>query len=279
MTLGLITWNIQWGMGVDRVVDLARIAADIARNPHADVICLQEVTDGFDDLPGNDGSDQFQRLADLFPGYEAVAFAPVDMPGPRKRRRFGNMLLSRLPVGQVLRHSLPWRSDGVECMARGQIEVVVMTSNGPLRVMTTHLEWSSAKLRAAQIEAIRDIHRDACLRFRSPPKPGKGPYRTQPGSLDMILTADFNMRPDDPLLDRLQAPFDEAGTPRLRDAWACLRPGVTHPPSMCLHDQGDGPPRCLDFVLVSEGLIPRLRHIRYDQESKSSDHQAVIIEW
>lgn len=280
MTLGLITWNIQWGMGVDRAVDLGRIAGDIRSQPHADVICLQEVTDGFDDLPGNDGADQFALLAALFPDYQAVSFAPMDLPGPVRRRRFGNMILSRLPIGQVLRHSLPWRSaDGAECMARGLIELVVATPRGPLRIMTTHLEWSSTALRRPQIKAIRAIHRDACRRVLNPPKPGKGPYQAQGGAIDAILTADFNMRPEDPLLKRLQEPFADARVPRLVDAWSALRPGEAHPPSMCLHDQSDGPPRCLDFILTSASMTDRLRAIRYDQTSRSSDHQPVILEW
>lgn len=282
MTLGLVTWNIQWGMGVDRIVDLARIARDIRGFPNADVICLQEVTDGFDELPGNDGGDQFAALAAFFPDHEAVAFASVDLPHDRGygRRRFGNMVLSRLPVGQILRHTLPWRrADGVECMARGLIELTMAAPHGPLRIMTTHLEWSAPALRTPQINAIRAIHRDACRRAVAPPKTGKGPYRTQPSSIDVILTGDFNMRPDDALIKRLQEPFEEAGVPALTDAWSTLRPGEPHPPSMCLHDQSDGPPRCLDFILTSDSLQSRLRSIRYDATSHASDHQPVVLEW
>jgi len=46
----LITWNIQWGLGMDGRLDLARIVAEARRLADFDVLCLQEVADGFDDL-------------------------------------------------------------------------------------------------------------------------------------------------------------------------------------------------------------------------------------
>lgn len=274
----LITWNIQWGLGCDGRVDLGRIAHETRRLCDADVICYQEVTSGFDDLKGSDGSDQFAALAALFPGYEAVAFAPVDMPGARGRRLFGNMILTRLPLGQVMRHAMPWDTDGVECMARGCIELVVEAQSGPLRIMTTHLEWSSAALRAPQIEYLRDIQRRAARRVSSPPVAGKGPYRTRPGSVEAILTGDFNMKPDDSLIERMQAPADEPGIPRFIDAWRLAHGDASHPPSMCLNDQVDGPPRCLDYIFVTEGLANRIASLVYDQTSDASDHQPVIID-
>ncbi|MCU0933013.1 MAG: endonuclease, partial [Thiobacillaceae bacterium] len=39
----LLSWNIQWGRGLDGRVDLARIAGEIRRIGDFDVICLQEV--------------------------------------------------------------------------------------------------------------------------------------------------------------------------------------------------------------------------------------------
>jgi endonuclease/exonuclease/phosphatase family metal-dependent hydrolase len=273
----LLTWNIQWGLGMDGQVDLARIAREIRRLADADVICLQEVTEGFDDLKGNDGADQFAALAALFPDYAAISFAAVDMPRLKDRKRFGNMILSRLPVGQVLRHTLPWDSDGVECMPRGCLEIVVKTVWGPMRVMTTHLEWSSSTLRGAQVEALREAQRLSARRANLPPTEGKGPYKTGPNSVEALLCGDFNMQPDHPLVARLQAPA-EAGVPAFRDAWRVCERDAAHPPSMCLFDQADGTTRCLDYVFVTEGLASRLKSTVYDQTSGASDHQAVIIE-
>lgn len=273
----LLTWNIQWGLGMDGRVDLARIAREIRRLGDADVICLQEVTAGFPELKDNDGADQFAALHALFPGHEAASFAAVDMPGEAGRKRFGNMILTRLPLGQVLRHTLPWDSDGVECMPRGCLEAVVMAAWGPVRVMTTHLEWSSSLLRAGQVEALLEAQRLSARRALRPPVKGKGPYRTGPNAADALLCGDFNMKPDEPLLARLQAPIGE-GVPAFRDSWRLLEPEKPHPPSMCLFDQADGPARCLDYVFVTEGLAGRVRSVTYDQTSEASDHQPVIID-
>ena len=99
----LITWNIQWGRGMDGRVDLARIVAEARRIADFDVLCLQEVADGFSDLEGHDGGNQFAQIAALLPGYAPIEGIAVDLPGEGARRRFGNMILSRLPVGRVVR--------------------------------------------------------------------------------------------------------------------------------------------------------------------------------
>ena len=228
----LITWNIQWGLGLDGRCDLARVVADAKRITDFDVLCLQEVSDNFSELKGNDGANQFAELARLLPGYAAVEGVALDIPDRRgRRKRFGNMILSRYPVGQVLRWMLPWETDRTKNMPRLLIEAVVMTPSGPLRVMTTHLEYSSDKLRKAQVEGIREAHRAACARVASPREPGAGTYAVQPTTASAILTGDFNMRPEDPTKLRLSEPF-ETGAPRLLDAWTALNPvRRTRPPS------------------------------------------------
>ena len=46
-------------------------------------------------------------------------------------------------------------------MPRVAVEVVVEAPFGPLRVMTTHLEYYSKEHRAAQIARLRELHREA----------------------------------------------------------------------------------------------------------------------
>ena len=105
----LITWNIQWGRGADGRVDLERILAHARRLADFDVLCLQEVSAGYPELPGGDGSDQFRALAKRLPEFTAIAGVATDAPRTGGgRRAFGNMILSRLPVLQVFRHLLPW---------------------------------------------------------------------------------------------------------------------------------------------------------------------------
>ena len=274
----LITWNIQWGLGMDGRLDLGRIVAEARRIADFDLLCLQEVADNFPDLPGSPGMNQFAEFARLLPGYAPVEGIAVDVPDQAGgRRRFGNLILSRRPVGQVLRHSL-WDCDDTQNMPRMAIEAVVEAPFGPVRVVTTHLEYFSEKLRRAGVEAVRAAHARACARAARPPRPGQGPYGPWPSSASAVLVGDFNMRPDDPAKARIEASFPD-GAPAFRDAWQVLHPSEPHPPSFCISDQTYGPPHCCDFAFITEDLAPHLVRIVYETETRASDHQPVLIEF
>jgi endonuclease/exonuclease/phosphatase family metal-dependent hydrolase len=276
--LRIITWNIQWGLGIDGTVDLGRMVDEARAIADFDVLCLQEVSDSFSDLKGNDGRNQFAELARLLPGYTAVEGVALDVPdGAGGRCRFGNMILSRLPVAQVLRYTLPWEAAATRNMPRLLIEAVVETPSGPLRVMTTHLEYSSDRLRRAQVEGIREAHRTACERVATPREDGPGTYAQYPTSASAVLTGDFNMRPPDPSKRRISEPFGN-GVPALLDAWQVAHGGDPHPTSFCLFEQSNGPPHCCDFVFVTEDLASKVRRVDYNQETQASDHQPVLLE-
>jgi endonuclease/exonuclease/phosphatase family metal-dependent hydrolase len=186
--LRIITWNIQWGQGIDGRVDLARMIGDAGKLADFDVLCLQEVSDNFSDLKGNSGENQFAALAALLPGYNAVEGVALDVPdGAGGRRRFGNMILSRLPVAQVLRYTLPWEAAPTRNMPRLLLEAAIETPSGPVRIMTTHLEYSSSALRRAQVEGIREAHRTACARVATPREEGPGTYALFPTSASAVL--------------------------------------------------------------------------------------------
>ena len=68
----LVTWNIQWGLGLDGRVDLARIVKTARDMADLDVFCVQEVADNFPDLDDNDDADQFAELSRLLPGFTRV---------------------------------------------------------------------------------------------------------------------------------------------------------------------------------------------------------------
>jgi endonuclease/exonuclease/phosphatase family metal-dependent hydrolase len=274
----LITWNIQWGLGMDERLDLGRIIAHAKAMADFDVLCLQEVADNFPELQGSRGENQFAELAALLPAYTAIEGVALDAPDALGRRqRFGNVLFSRYPVGQVLRYTLPWEADATRNMPRVLIEAVLTAPFGPVRVMTTHLEYSSDKLRRAQVEGIREAHRTACARVDRPSVPGPGTYKVYPRTKSAILTGDFNMVPDDPVKKRISETFGP-GVPGLLDTWEALNPGVPHPHSFCVSDQRYGPAHCCDFAFVTEDLAPRLERVVYDTETRLSDHQPVLVE-
>lgn len=280
----LITWNVQWCRGVDGRVDPRRIVAHARALADFDVLCLQEVAAHYASLPGSRGENQFERLARLLPGYTAIPGAAVDRLAPDGGRSvFGNAIFSRLPVAQVLRWQLPWPCDAAapRSMPRLLLEAVIESPAGALRVMTTHLEYYSASQRAAQVEAIRARHAEACGRASAAAHPtgeAQGPFRgcTQPAPA--VVCGDFNLKPDDPLHERLRAPFDD-GTPELIDAWQQLHPGEPHAHTNGLHDRVQWPSAyTCDYVFVSGDLAPRLRALHVDPDTQASDHQPLLLE-
>jgi endonuclease/exonuclease/phosphatase family metal-dependent hydrolase len=280
----LITWNVQWCRGVDGSVDPARIVSEAKRIADFDVLCLQEIADNFPDpeLGGSRGEDQFAELAALLPGYTAVPGVAVDQPGrDGRRRRFGNMILSRLPVRQVYRHMLPYPFDaGVPGMPRIAVEAVVGASFGDVRIITTHLEYYSKKQRMAQAEALRAIYAEghAYARDARLTKEDGGPFHTFVRPRATIITGDFNFEPDGPEHPRMLEPFDD-GTPPLHDAWSLMHPGQAHASTFCIYQKTDpsGDELHCDFIFVSDELKGRVRGLEVEQKTQASDHQPVIL--
>ena len=278
----LITWNIQWGRGADGRVDLDRIVAHARRVADFDVMCIQEVSAGYPELPGCDGSDQFQGLVDRLPGYSGIAGVATDTPHPAGgRRTFGNMIFSRFPVLQVFRHLLPWPPEiGVPSMQRIALEVTLETPLDLVRVTTTHLEYYSSRQRASQVERLRELHQEAVAQARSP-RPGQvseGPFFFVPRAAASVLTGDFNCLPESADRNRLLAAMDDA-TPPYCDAWEIAHPGESHAPTVGLYDktQWPGQPFTFDFIFVSRDLAPRVSEMRVDPTSDASDHQPVLL--
>jgi endonuclease/exonuclease/phosphatase family metal-dependent hydrolase len=265
----LISWNVQWCRGMDGRVDPGRIAAEARRLANPDVICLQEIARNFPEMAGSAGEDQVLELMRHLEGY-AGFFAPgVDLPGKKGRRRFGNLVLTRLPAGRVLRHQLPWpESPNVPSMPRAVVEVVVETGFGPLRVMTTHLEYYSAAHREAQIARLHELHAEACAEHMRVEEPGS--FESYPRARSALVCGDFNLKPQDPAHRKML----DGG---FVDAWEALNAGKPHPHSFKLYDKAEAP-YCCDYVFVTPDLVPRLRSIRIDAETQASDHQPVMVE-
>jgi len=281
----LITWNVQWCRGVDGKVDPARIVRHAKAIADFDVLCLQEIANNYPEplLAGSRGENQFAELARLLPGYAPVPGVAVDVPAPAgARRHFGNMILSRLPVGQVFRHLLPYPVDpGVNGMPRIAVEAVIDAASGPVRVITTHLEYYGKKKRTAQVEALRTIYAEGSghARLGGIVDTSGGPFHTRPRPASTIITGDFNLEPDDPLHARLAASFAD-GTPPLRDAWEVAHPGVTHASTFKIYEKQapDEPELHCDFIFVSADLAPRVRAVRVNQDTQASDHQPVLLD-
>lgn len=106
----IISYNIQFGRGLDQRVDLSRICDSIRG---ADVICLQEVESGW---KRSGEVDQPRAIAGVLNEYYYVFGSSFDMDNSLKsgdgtvvnrRRRHGNMILSRWPIVSSRTFNLP----------------------------------------------------------------------------------------------------------------------------------------------------------------------------
>jgi endonuclease/exonuclease/phosphatase family metal-dependent hydrolase len=275
--LRLLSWNVQWCRGLDGVVDPARIVREARLLADPDVLCLQEVNAGFE-LPGSSGEDQVEALERELPGYAVFFASAVDVPGAGGTRlRFGNVVASRLPVGRVLRHTLPWPPTRRPSMPRTALEATVHAPLGAVRVTSTHLEYYSSRQRAAQIERLRELHCDA-NRETAGAEGEKGPFRPLARPDSAIVCGDFNLPPEDPLRGRFLEAFLD-GTPKFLDAWEAVHPQEPHPHTFRVHERAEGEvPYCCDYVFVTEDLRERLKSISVDRNNRASDHQPVMME-
>jgi len=285
----LITWNTQWCRGLDGLVSPKRIIEHARGMADFDVLCLQEISQGFDGMAGAPG-DQPAQIEALLPGFQ-VFFGPAvhEFDEQGRPQRFGNLVATRLAVSRVQHHLLPWPSDpDVGSMPRLCTSLTLRSPElGAVRVMTTHLEYYSASQRAAQADAIRALHVEACAQAAAPPRPELPadlgtPFQPKLHTQEAILCGDFNMPPTDPAYAALQQPFTlkDGSQHQLHDAWReQYGQQAPHAPTFRLYDRRYGPdPVACDFVFLSGGLVPRLARIDVDGATQVSDHQPVLVE-
>lgn len=276
----LVTWNTQWCCGLDGLVSPGRIVEGARRLGDFDVLCLQEIAVNYPGLSGNAGHDQPALLRELLPGFQLFFGAAVDeFDASGERRRFGNLIATRLPVAQVQHHPLPYPADaGVRSMPRMCTVVTVVDPRlGPVRVMTTHLEFYSKRQRRAQARALRELHAQYGAQAAAPPEPSDdgSPFQSKLHASNAILCGDFNLEAHEPEYAQITARSDQ-GT--LWDSWRLLHGEAPHPSTFRLYDRRYGPdPVACDFVFVSDGLRSRVKRFEVDAATQASDHQPVLV--
>lgn len=282
MALDLITWNVQWFCGLDNRVSVERVIAHARQMADFDVLCLQEVAVHYPRLEGGADFDQVQRVRECLPGFEVHFGAAVDELGPDgQRQRFGNLVATRLPVAQVWHQALPYPADaGVRSMPRMCTSLTALTPFGPVRLMTTHLEFYSPRQRMAQARALCDLHAQGCAHAAAAPlqDDSGGPFQSKPHTASALLCGDFNLeRHETEYAVMTQVPEEPAQT-RLLDAWNVVHGSRPPAPTFRLHDRRYGPePIACDYVFVSADLAPRVREIEVDTLTTVSDHQPVRV--
>ena len=279
----ILTWNIQCGLGVDGRVDLARGAEVIKKMGGADIICLQEVSRFDSELDGGKGVDQVLVLSNLFPDHYSVFGPALDRQGNTQdqRRQFGNLILSRLPVLQVFKHSLPQPApDGpYKHMPRQALEVVIEANDIPLRITTTHLEYHSEAQRLAQVRRLVEIQTEVVENqqyFHQ--APSSGPYAAFPRPAQSILCGDFNSDPDDFVYSVVTSP-QKVTKNEYMDAWRIIKGQELHAPTCGIYDHTQWPQggHCRDFFFISRDLCTFAKDIEVQQETNASDHQPILL--
>lgn len=127
----VLSYNIKHGEGVDGKVDLSR-AARIIKSVSPDIVALQEVDSG---TKRTARVDQPKVLGELT-GMQ-VAFGDNI---PYQGGRYGNAVLSRLPIVRTQNHRLPSFYDGEQ---RGLFEIEVRPpgSSSSFLFFATHLDY------------------------------------------------------------------------------------------------------------------------------------------
>ncbi|MCA9127909.1 MAG: endonuclease/exonuclease/phosphatase family protein, partial [Planctomycetales bacterium] len=113
--LRVLSYNIHHGEGVDRKLDLERIAKVIL-SVKPDVVALQEVDRNVKRSEGVDQPKELARLTEM----NVIFGANIELQGGH----YGNALLSRFPNVQNKNHLLPNIGDGEQ---RGVIEATIET--------------------------------------------------------------------------------------------------------------------------------------------------------
>jgi endonuclease/exonuclease/phosphatase family metal-dependent hydrolase len=177
-TLRIMTYNIQVGVGLDKKLDLPRVAA-VINGQHPDLVGLQEVDRG---VTRTQRIDEIAELAKLTRMDYAFAFNLHYQGG-----QYGVAILSRLPI-RATDHRL--YKNTREAERRGFIRAEVNVNGRVLNFVTTHLDYQydDGRLFEAQqlLSALKDV---------------KGP---------LIVVGDFNDNPAGRAYQLMRYQFDDA---------------------------------------------------------------------
>ncbi len=177
-TLRVMTYNIHVGVGMDKKLDLQRIA-DVINAAKPDLVGLQEVDRG---VKRTEGKDEIVELAAMT--RMEYAFAPnLDYQGGK----YGVAILSRFPIKSTEHRMFENKR---EAERRGMLRVEVEVEGKRLHFATTHLDY--------QFEDGRLFETEQLLKFL---EGVKGPA---------ILVADLNDVPTGSAYKLMRTKFDDA---------------------------------------------------------------------
>jgi acetylornithine deacetylase/succinyl-diaminopimelate desuccinylase-like protein/endonuclease/exonuclease/phosphatase family metal-dependent hydrolase len=177
-TLRVMTYNIHVGVGMDKKLDLQRIA-DVINRERPDLVGLQEVDRG---VKRTEGKDEIAELAAMT--RMEYAFAPnLDYQGGK----YGVAILSRFPIKNTVHRMFENKR---EAERRGMLLVEVEVERQLLTFVTTHLDYQFEDGRLFETEQLMKHLAEV-----------KGP---------LIVVADLNDVPTGSAYQMMRTKFDDA---------------------------------------------------------------------
>src|SRR5215510_14114482 len=141
-TLRVMTYNIHVGVGMDKKLDLQRIA-NVINAAQPDLVGLQEVDRG---VKRTEGKDEIAELAEMTK--MKYAFAPnLDYQGGK----YGVAILSRFPIKNTVHRMFENKR---EAERRGMLLVEVDVEGKTLNFVTTHLDYQFEDSRLFETEQL-----------------------------------------------------------------------------------------------------------------------------
>jgi endonuclease/exonuclease/phosphatase family metal-dependent hydrolase len=151
ITLRVLCYNIHYGQGTDGRYDLERLAG-VINQAKPDLVALQEVDVGVK----RSGRVHEARELGERTGM-SVRFGPTQH---YQGGLYGNAVMSRLPITDVVIHPLPYSEATAERVTypRGAIAVTVrLDEKRSLRFISTHFQHNLADDRLAEAKAINSL--------------------------------------------------------------------------------------------------------------------------
>ncbi|MGM0876666.1 MAG: endonuclease/exonuclease/phosphatase family protein [Bacillota bacterium] len=232
MEIKVMTFNIHHGKGIDKQVDLSRIA-EVIEKSDADIIGLNEVDKHFSKRSLFE--DQTSWLAKQL--NTEHFFSPslsIKSKNLTAVRQYGNALLSRYPIVTKKSHSFNYISGLIE--GRSLLDATIQINKQLYQIMVTHLSLNPF-LHRKQTDFIKN-------QLHNYPHP-------------IIIMGDWNMRPGSRGWRNL--------TDKVQDTWhvSGKGPGYTYPSLR--------PKMRLDYIFVSPELQVIEAEV-ITKTLKSSDH-------
>lgn len=235
--LKVMSYNIHVGVGMDKKLDLARIAEVIKRH-RIDIVGLQEVDRGVERTGRVDEMRELARLTGM-----DYAFAHnLDYQGGQ----YGVAVLSRFPILAIDHRRYANRR---ERERRGFIRVEVEVEGRRLNFVTTHLDYQWLEGRLFETEQLLDALADV-----------RGP---------LVVTGDFNEEPPGGAYGLMR----RAG---FADGWRRSCPACAEDPPGGLTYPADKPVKRIDYVFY-RGLGDGEQAAASVPDTLASDHRPVVV--